>query len=281
MSVERTESGPRPLSAVVTCFNSAATLGECLSSLMFCDEIVVLDSGSIDASREIAAAHGARVIVEPFKGYSAQKQSAIDHAAHDWVLLLDSDEFLGPEAAAEIRDLLRASACVGYRLRRREWLFWRWQAPRSRHNRYLRLFDRRHARMSGHAVHETVVADGAVGDLNALLWHRGDLSIDAKVAKANRYSTLQAEERAHHGARRRVRWLRTRMVLYPGFAFLRYWLLRGHWRAGWAGFIAARVHAFYAFQKYAKHYALQRAAASPTQAPAEDTDQPRRRPASP
>lgn len=249
---------PRRLSAVVTCFDSAATLGECLDSLLFCDEIVVLDSGSTDASREIAAARGARVIVEPFKGYSAQKQSAIDHAAHDWVLLLDSDEFLGAEAAAEIRALLRAPVCAGYRLRRREWLFWRWQAPRSRHNRYLRLFDRRRARMSGHAVHETVVADGPVGDLSALLWHRGDLTVDAKVAKANRYSTLQAEERAHHGAHRRVRWLRTRMVLYPSVAFLRYWLLRGHWRAGWAGFIAARVHAFYAFQKYAKYYALQR-----------------------
>lgn len=277
MSIERAGPKPQPLSAVVTCFDSAATLGECLESLMFCDEIVVLDSGSTDASREIATAHGARVIVEPFKGYSAQKQSAIDHATHDWVLLLDSDEFLGPEAAAEIRALLQAPACAGYRLRRREWLFWRWQAPRSRHNRYLRLFDRRRARMSGHAVHETVVADGAVGDLHALLWHRGDLTVDAKVAKANRYSTLQAEERAH----RRVRWLRTRMVLYPAFAFLRYWLLRGHWRAGWAGFIAARVHAFYAFQKYAKHYALQRAVAGPTQAPAGDTDQPRRRLASP
>lgn len=255
-ALEHREPGHPPLSAVVTCFNSAATLADCLDSLAFCDEIVVLDSGSNDASLEIAQARGARVIVEPFKGYSQQKQAAIDHASHDWILLLDSDEFLDRGAAREIRDRLRATDCIGFRLRRREWLFWRWQSPNSYHNRYLRLFDRRSARMSGHAVHESVVASGAIGDLEALLWHRGDLTVEDKVVKSNRYSTLQAGERA----RGQVRWLRTRMALYPTVAFLRYFLLRGHWRAGWAGFIAARVHAFYAFQKYAKQFVRQRQA---------------------
>src|SRR6185369_16448638 len=81
-----------PISAVVTTFNNAGTLPACLESLRFCDEIVLLDSGSDDASRSIAENYSARVFIEPFKGYSAQKQSAIDKAAHDWVLLLDADE---------------------------------------------------------------------------------------------------------------------------------------------------------------------------------------------
>ena len=83
-----------PLSAVVTTFDNAATLDRCLASLAFCDEVVVLDSGSSDATREIAQQHGARIDIEPFKGYGAQKQSAIDKAMHDWVLLLDADEYL-------------------------------------------------------------------------------------------------------------------------------------------------------------------------------------------
>ena len=83
-----------PLSAVVTTYNNAATLDRCLASLAFCDEIVVLDSDSTDATREIARRHGARVDIEPFKGYGPQKQSAIGRARHDWVLLLDADEHL-------------------------------------------------------------------------------------------------------------------------------------------------------------------------------------------
>ena len=83
-----------PLSVVVTTFNNAATLERCLASVAWADDIVVLDSGSTDATLEIAAKYKARIFSEPFKGYAAQKQSAIDKAAHDWVLLLDADEAL-------------------------------------------------------------------------------------------------------------------------------------------------------------------------------------------
>jgi hypothetical protein len=104
-------------------------------------------------------------------------------------------------------------------------------------------------------VHETVRVDGPVGVLEVVLDHYGEPDIAGRVDKANRYSSLQAAE----DPRRRV-WLGWRMVAYPSVAFLRYYLLRGHWRAGWAGFIAARVHAFYAFLKYAKlHEARMRA----------------------
>lgn len=247
------------LSAVVTTFDNADTIATCLSSVSFCDEILVLDSGSSDGTREIAESLGARVIVEAFKGYSAQKQSAIDHAAHDWVLLLDSDESLDASAQDEILHAASSGDRAGYSVRRREWLFWRWQATRSRHNRYVRLFDRRRARMSGHRVHETVVVEGEVGALDALLWHRGDRDIAAKSEKANRYSSLQVEDR--RGSKDKS--LRLRMVAYPAVAFLRYFLLRGHWRAGWAGYIAARIHAFYAFQKYAKLYEARRRTREP------------------
>ncbi len=243
------------LSAVVTTFNNADSIETCLASVLFCEEIVVLDSGSSDDTRAIAERLGARVIVEPFKGYSAQKQSAIDHASHDWVVLLDSDEWLDVEAQRAIQDALVRPLWSGYELSRREWLFWRWQAAHSRHNRYLRLFDRRHARMSTQRVHERAVVDGDVGKLGGILWHRGDRDIAGKVGKGNRYSSLQAEDRKET----KIAFLRLRMVAYPAFAFMRYYLLRGHWRAGWAGYIAARLHAFYAFQKYAKIHEAQRA----------------------
>jgi glycosyltransferase involved in cell wall biosynthesis len=239
---------PEPLSVVVTTYNSADTLDACLGSVAWADDVVVLDSGSSDATVAIAERHGARVQTQPFAGYSAQKQAAIDLARHRWVLLLDSDEALPPDAAQAVREALQAPACAGYQLWRREWVFWRWQSPRARLNHYVRLFDRERARMSGHSVHETVRVDGPVRVLDVVLDHYGEPDIAGRVDKANRYSSLQAAE----DARRPRAWLGWRMVAYPSVAFLRYYLLRGHWRAGWAGFIAARVHAFYAFLKYAK-----------------------------
>ena len=141
-------------------------------------------------------------------------------------------------------------ACAGYQLWRREWQFWRWQSPRARLNHYVRLFDRQCARMSGHEVHEAVQVDGPVGVLDVVIDHYGEPDIAGRVAKANRYSTLQLADLAT----RKMAGCGCAWWLYPTVAFLRYYLLRGHWRSGWAGFIAARIHAFYAFLKYAKLY---------------------------
>lgn len=237
-----------PLSVVITAFDSAATLDRCLGSVAWADEIVLLDSGSTDDTLAIARQHGARVHSQPFAGYSAQKQAAIELASHDWVLLLDSDESVPPGAEPAIRAALASPSHAAYQLWRREWVFWRWQAEGTRLNHYVRLFDRRRARMSGHSVHESVQVVGLVGVLDVTLDHYGEPDIAGRVGKANRYSTLQVADLAGRG----VRGLGWRMVLYPAVAFLRYYALRGHWRAGWAGFIAARIHAFYAFIKYAK-----------------------------
>ncbi len=243
-----------PLSVVVTTFNNADTLGACLRSVAWADEIVVLDSGSTDTSRTIAENHGARVHVQPFAGYSAQKQAAIDLATHDWVLLLDSDESFAASAEASLKAALSSPLHAGYQLWRREWLFWRWQSEHGRLNHYVRLFDRKRARMSGHRVHESVVVDGSIGVLDVVIDHFGERDIAGRTAKANHYSSLQQADLAG----RHVRWLGLRMVAYPTVAFLRYYLIRGHYRSGWAGFIAARVHAFYAFLKYAKLHELRR-----------------------
>lgn len=243
-----------PLSVVVTTLNNADTIGACLASVAFADDIVVLDSGSTDATREIALARGARVEVQAFAGYSAQKQAAIDLARHRWVLLLDSDEALTAAAAERVRGLLASPDAAGYVMLRREWVFWRWQPDRARLNHYVRLFDRTRARMSGHEVHESVVVDGPVKRLDAVIDHYGERDIEGRVDKANRYSSLQVRDRHT----RAPRFLRLRMVFYPTVAFARYYFWRGHWRGGWAGFVAARVHAFYAFLKYAKLYELRR-----------------------
>ncbi|HTA63938.1 MAG TPA: glycosyltransferase family 2 protein [Xanthomonadaceae bacterium] len=241
-------SAASPLSGVVTTFNNAGTLDACLASLAFCDEIVVLDSNSTDATVAIAQRHGARVHAQPFAGYAAQKQAAIDLAQHDWCLLLDADECLVDPARAVIERELAAPRADGYRLPRREWLFWRWVHPGCASNWQLRLFRRSRSRMNQVPVHAEPAVDGRVFDLRAPLRHRGEADIAARVDKINRYTTGMVEHKRARG----TRFVGLRMLLYPWVAFARMYFVKRYFLNGWAGFTAARVHAFYAFLKYAK-----------------------------
>lgn len=249
----------QPLSAVVTTLDNAATLDECLASLAFCDEIVLLDSGSSDDTVAIAGRHGARVHVEPFKGYGSQKQSAVDKASHDWVLLLDADEYLDDEGRAAIERELAAPRADGYRLPRREWLFWRWPHPWTRPNWHLRLFRRSCGAMNAVPIHAAPEVRGRVRDLHAEFRHYGEPDLAARVDKINRYSSGMVG----HKRAQAPRLLGLRLLFYPGVAFLRFYLLQRYFLNGWAGYFAARSMAFYAFLKYAKVLEARRREALP------------------
>lgn len=244
----------QPISAVVTTLNNAATLQACLASLAFCDEIVVLDSGSSDATAQIAQHFGARWQVQAFQGYGPQKQAAVNLARHDWVLLLDADEQLTAIGRARIERELAAPRAVGYRLPRQEWLFWRWVHPRSRANWHLRLFRRSHGGLNAVPVHAAPEVRGRVIDLAAPFRHYGEADIASRADKVNRYSSgLVVHKRA-----RPVHLLGLRMLLQPSLAFIKLYLLKRYFLNGWAGFIAARLQAHYTFLKYAKVYEAQR-----------------------
>lgn len=242
------------LSAVVTTFDNAGTLEACLASLAFCDELVVLDSGSGDGSREIAERHGARVFVEPFKGYGPQKQSALDKAVHDWVLLLDADEELTAAGRALIERELQAPRADGYRLARREWLFWRWPHRWTRPTWQLRLFRRSVGAMNAVPVHAAPEVRGRVRDLAAEFLHHGEADLAVRVDKVNRYSSGLVAHKS-----RRPTWLMwPRLLFYPSFVFLRFYFGKRYVFSGAAGFLAARTQAFYAFLRYAKVYEARR-----------------------
>ncbi len=237
-----------PISGVVTTLNNAATLDACLASLAFCDEIVVLDSGSSDATVAIAERHGARVHTQAFAGYAGQKQAAIELARNDWIVLLDADEFLVEPARAVIERELAAPHADGYRLPRQEWLFWRWPHPLTAPNWQLRLFRRSCGRMNAVPIHAEPEVRGRVRDLRARFRHRGEPDIAARVEKINRYSSGMVE---HKRERAKV-FPNLRLFVYPWIAFARFYFIKRYFLNGWAGFVAARVHAFYAFLKYAK-----------------------------
>src|SRR5262245_14253587 len=145
------------LTALVTCFNEEAMIGDCLRSIAFADEIMVVDSFSKDRTLEMARPLATRILQHEYVNPAAQKNWAIPQAAHDWVLILDSDERATPELASEIKQILEHPAYDGYWVRRRNF-FWgkeiRYGAWRS--DKVLRLFRRDRGRYQDKQVHEEV-----------------------------------------------------------------------------------------------------------------------------
>jgi glycosyltransferase involved in cell wall biosynthesis len=248
------------LSLVVITRDAGAQLAACLDSVRFAAETLVVDSGSRDDTVEIARARGARVVEQPWLGFGAQRRHAVEAAAHDWVLCLDADERLSPELASAIGAALREPGHVAFKMARRNRFFGRWLRHGEGYPDWtIRLFDRRRARWTDDVVHEHVVADGPVGRLEGDLLHASAESLDAYLAKQNRYSTLQAEAMHARGERAGL----ARMALSPFARFLRFYVVKLGFLDGAAGFAHIAIGAFASFLKYAKLRALNARAEAP------------------
>lgn len=240
-----------PLSVFITTFNNDRTLGACLESVKWADEIVVLDSFSTDNTEKIARLYGCKFSQHKFMGYGQQKQMALEQTSNQWVLLLDADEVLSPESQAEIRAILaNGPDADGYALPRQEQLFWKMSSPHVRMNHFLRLFDKKKGHVTSMPIHAAPEVQGVVRKLRHPFYHFGETSIHVKVDKINHYSTgLVADKQAK--GRRANPWI---MVFYPPLFFIRSYVFKRNFLNGWAGFIGSVTMAYYAFLKYAKLY---------------------------
>ena len=243
------------ISAVITCFNNQETIEKCLQSLQFVDEIIALDSFSTDKTIEVLKQYNCVIHQQKFKGYSQQKQDAIDMANNDWVLLLDSDEFLSQASELVLSDWKKNTPKAdAYDMPRREWVFWQWSHKWVRSNRFVRLFDKSKAHVSKDLIHESIKSNGSIAHLNAVINHFGETSISKKVEKINAYSQKSAEQKYQKG----VRVSPLKLIIYPPFYFIKQYLFRRQIFNGWAGLINASLNSRYAYLKYAKLYEIQR-----------------------
>ncbi len=247
---------PIPLSVTIIARNEESRLGDCLKSVWFADELLVVDSGSSDGTVVVAESRGARVIHQDWLGYGPQKQFAVDQARHDWVLCLDADERLSDDLAEAVRGaLVEEPLHQAYEMPRcnrfmDHWLGYGEGYP----DRSLRLFNRQYARWSLDPVHEKVETDGPVGRLDADLLHRSENGLADYLAKQNRYTSLQAN--ALFEAGRRVG--AAKLLLSPLLRFFKFYLLRAGFRDGIPGLIHILIGCHNSFMKYAKLLELQR-----------------------
>jgi glycosyltransferase involved in cell wall biosynthesis len=229
------------LSIVIITLNEAGKIGDAIRSARFADEVLIVDSGSVDGTVEVAAGLGARIVHQEWLGFGRQKQIAVALARNDWVFVLDSDERITPELQSEIRQVLAHPEASGYRVARLNHFFGK---PLRRGGLYpdysVRLFDRRLAKFTDAAVHERVVVNGASGTLRHPMIHLAYESVDQFIAKANRYSSL--------GGRRNL----LKAVVNPIWTFFRMYILRLGFMDGKEGLTIAALYSRYTFWKYIK-----------------------------
>ncbi len=247
-----------PISACVITLNEADRIDACIESLKFCDDIVVVDSGSTDGTQSRAVARGARVIAHPFAGYRAQKDFAVRSAQHEWVLCLDADERVTDALRASIQSAQQNGFADvnGFRFARATEYFGKFLHHGNAYpDRVLRLFDRRRGGWRGdREIHEHVSVDGRVETLGGDLEHRAYRSLGDQLNRLQRYAQLMAEDMHRRGRRANI----GNLMINPLWRFVRGYFLRLGFLDGWRGLIYAWVEANYVRQKFIMLWLLSR-----------------------
>lgn len=241
------------VTATIITLDEADNIRAACESVAWADEILLIDSGSTDKTREIAADSGARVLINPWPGFSKQKQFAIDQAKHDWIFSLDADERLSPELRAAIEKLFARDdrdLADGYRVARRAFYMDRWIRGGGWYPDYqLRLFKRTRGRWRDRVIHESVVMDEGTrietlrGDL--LHYSMRDPEHHRQMIE-QRYAPLGAEQMLREGKRTSA----LQSSIAGPAAFIRSFILKGGFRDGRAGLTIARMAAYHASLKH-------------------------------
>ncbi len=239
------------LTAIILTLNEAKHLPDCLASVRWADEVLVLDSFSADRTVEIAREMGARVEQRAFANYAAQRDAALALARGDWVLFVDADERVSDALRDEVQALLsvvRHPSSVGYWIPRQNTIFGAWVRHTGWYpDRQLRLLERTRARYDPlRPVHELVVLDGEAGVLHGHLLHLNYETVGEFVRKQKQYARYDAQKLYAEGVRARPH----HFVLQPWREFRRRYVTLDGWRDGWRGLLLSALMAWNAFEVY-------------------------------
>ncbi len=241
------------ISAVLITLNEEQNLPRVLEKLRWCEEVVIVDSGSTDGTLDIAHRFGARVVHRDFDGFASQKNFADQQAAHDWILSLDADEVLSDDLDASLRRIKSKGVdCDAYRFPRKAFYLGKWIHHSGWYpDKKVRLYDRCKARWAG-LVHESVQVDGKIGEVDGDLLHYTCPSLSDHIRTTDRYTTLAARKFRDEGRSPHI----SHFLLSPPWAFVRSYFLKLGFLDGVHGLIIASMAAFYVFAKYAKAWKL-------------------------
>lgn len=235
------------ISAVVITLDEETNIECCLQSLQFADEIVVLDSMSTDRTVDIARTYTDKIGFKEFNGYGEQKAAALAMATCEWVLIVDADEVIGEELAAEIKDVVERGQFDAYKGPRLSYFLGRPMRHCGWYPDYqLRLAKRDRAQMPQRLVHEQLMIDGAIGILTNPMIHYSYVSMSDYARKMVSYARAAAEQRLREGRKPRF----SDLLFTPGLTFVKMYLLEQGFRDGLHGFILSGLSACSVYLRY-------------------------------
>lgn len=222
------------ISVVIAAFNERDFIADCLNSIKFADEILVIDDHSTDDTPDIAKHHGAKVIRRKLDGFATQKNFGIDKAKNDWILILDADERVSQELATEIQQLTKPAA-IAYSMPFKNYLGKKWLRYGGLYpDRHIRLFNRKHARYGDRQIHEMLNIQGDIAKLGGPVIHLTYSGYLEYYQKVKKYASLEAKVSPN-----------TPSIISVVKEFgRRYFKLSGY-RDGIAGLVSAALLAYY------------------------------------
>ena len=274
-----------PVSVIIPTLNEAKNLPRCLDHLRWADDVVIVDSCSTDETHQIARAYGARIIEFRWNGQWPKKRNwALRHAElkHEWILMVDADEWIVPELADEVREAIKDSRYVGYWINRRfifmgRWIkhcgyypSWNLRLLKRGHGEFERLTDVGDTGSGDNEVHEHIVPKGPVGYLKHDMLHLAFPTIAVFMEKHNRYSNWEACVQMRHSLadhaldidnqdlalRRKLKNLSRHLPFRSLLRFIYTYIFRLGFLDGRAGYIFCRLLAVYEFLSWAKYKEL-------------------------
>ncbi len=251
------------VSCVIITKNEEANIRDCLVSVGWATERLVVDAESADRTADIAGAAGAKVFVRPWPGFGAQKNFGMEQASSEWILVVDADERVPEALRAEIQSRIerwKAGDPVAYEIPRKNYFYGTWVRHAGVYPDYqLRLFRRGSARYNDVPVHENLMVQGAVGRLSSPFEHHTERRIQDHFRKFGLYTTLAAQEKA-----KTVRAVSASDLLFrPLVVLMKTYLLKQGYRDGVRGLIVCVFASMYTFVKYAKLWDMARQSPAP------------------
>lgn len=238
------------ISVIVITKNEERNIEQCLESVRWAEEIIIVDAESDDRTAEIARRYTEKVFTKPWLGFAAAKQFAVEQSGNTWILWLDADERVLPGLAEEIRTMdLQRTECAAFTVARRAYFLGKWIKHSGWYpGRVARLFHKDRARFNSAAVHEGLEVLGKTGNLHNDLLHYTDPNIYHYFGKYNRYTTLAADELFEKKKTAHF----TDLMIRPVWLFLKMYVVRLGFLDGIQGLLLALFSSSYVFTKYAK-----------------------------
>lgn len=239
----------QPVSAVIITLNEEHNLLKSLPQLSWCDEIIIVDSGSTDKTLQICKDYGCKIFYKKFDGYGAQKQFAVAKAKNDWVLCLDADEVMSDALVEEMKEEMKDPKAEGYFIPMTfVFLGKKFRYGKEGWRYFMRLFNKKSGNFNNYKVHEKIELKGNAKKFSNNIYHYSYRNLFQYFEKFNKYSSYGAMMAYQRGKKKSV----FAVVFAVPLNFFKYYFIELNFMNGLSGFYWSVLNAFYHFAKYIK-----------------------------